>query len=280
MVPLLILWIFGSCMVLMAALVYLPYPWLAAFGLAVIILHDGLDSVRASQFGSAALAWNFLHQPGIVSLAGRPVLVSYTLLPWIGVMAAGFCFGRVLELEPVRRRRILLTLGSALMIAFVVVRAVNRYGDAVRWTHQHSTAFTILAFLNCTKYPASLDFLLMTLGPALLLLASFDRLKWKTSNPLLVFGRVPLFYFILHFYLIHTLAALAAWLRYGVSAARFIFGPLPSMGGLRQSFPPNFGYSLWVVYGVWALTVLLLYPLCVWYAKIKASRRDWWLSYL
>ena len=280
LVPLLILWIFGSCLVLMAGLVYLPLRWLTVLSLAVIVLHDSLDSIRASQFGSGALVWNFLHQPGIVSLAGRPVLVSYTLLPWIGVMAAGFCFGRILELEPLRRRRILLTLGSALTIAFVIIRAINRYGDAVRWAYQQSGTFTVLSFLNCTKYPASLDFLLMTLGPAFLLLAYFDRLTWKPANPLLVFGRVPLFYFILHFYLIHALAALAAWLRYGASAARFIFGPLPSMGGLRQSFPPDFGYSLWGVYGVWALTVLLLYPVCVWFARVKASRHDWWLSYL
>jgi uncharacterized membrane protein len=280
MVPLLILWIFGTCLILMAGLVYLPFRWLAVFGLTVIILHDALDSIRASQFGAGALVWNLLHQPGIVSLAGKPVLVSYTLLPWIGVMAAGFCFGRVLELDPLKRRRILWTLGSGLTIAFFVVRAINRYGDPVRWTHQQSVAFTVLSFLNCTKYPASLDFLLMTLGPAILLLAYFDCLSWSPSHPLLVFGRVPLFYFILHFYLIHVLAALAAWLRYRASAARFIFGPLPSMGGLRQSFPPNFGYSLWVVYGVWALTVLLLYPVCVWFARVKASQRDWWLSYL
>jgi len=280
MVPLLILWIFGTCLILMAGLVYLRFRWLAVFGLTVIILHDALDSIRASQFGAGALVWNLLHQPGIVSLAGKPVLVSYTLLPWIGVMAAGFCFGRVLELDPLKRRRILWTLGSGLTIAFFVVRAINRYGDPVRWTHQQSVAFTVLSFLNCTKYPASLDFLLMTLGPAILLLAYFDCLSWSPSHPLLVFGRVPLFYFILHFYLIHVLAALAAWLRYGASAARFIFGPLPSMGGLRQSFPPNFGYSLWVVYGVWALTVLLLYPVCVWFARVKASQRDWWLSYL
>jgi len=176
MVPLLILWIFGTCLILMAGLVYLRFRWLAVFGLTVIILHDALDSIRASQFGAGALVWNLLHQPGIVSLAGKPVLVSYTLLPWIGVMAAGFCFGRVLELDPLKRRRILWTLGSGLTIAFFVVRAINRYGDPVRWTHQQSVAFTVLSFLNCTKYPASLDFLLMTLGPAILLLAYFDCL--------------------------------------------------------------------------------------------------------
>jgi len=140
--------------------------------------------------------------------------------------------------------------------------------------------FTALSFLNCTKYPGSLDFLLMTLGPALLVLTWFDRLRFKAANPLVVFGRVPMFYFILHFYLIHAFAVLAAWIRYGSSAARFVFNPLPSMGGPQSLFPANFGYSLWAVYGVWLLVVVLLYPVCRWFANVKATRRDWWLSYL
>ena len=120
----------------------------------------------------------------------------------------------------------------------------------------------------------------MTLGPALLVLAWFDRSKFSPANPLIVFGRVPMFYFILHFYLIHVLAVLAAWLRYGSSAAGFVFNPLPSMGGPAKLFPANFGYSLWAVYGAWLLVLILLYPVCRWFAKVKATRRDWWLSYL
>src|SRR4029077_20645931 len=131
-----------------------------------------------------------------------------------------------------------------------------------------------------TKYPGSLDFLLMTLGPALLVLASLDQRRLNSANPLIVFGRVPMFFFVLHFYLIHILAVLAAWLRYVRLTASFIFNPLPSMGGPRQLFPPHFGYGLAVVYGVWLLTVVLLYPLCRWFAQVKARRRDWWLSYL
>jgi hypothetical protein len=128
--------------------------------------------------------------------------------------------------------------------------------------------------------PASLDFVLMTLGPAILLLAYFDGRGLKASNVIVVFGRVPMFYFVLHFYLIHTLAVLAEWLRYGPSAARFTFSLMPSMGGPGELFPANLGYFLWVVYGVWMLTVMLLYPLCRWFAEVKASRHDWWLSYL
>jgi uncharacterized membrane protein len=280
LILLLILWIFGICMLAMAALVYVPMRWLAALSVAVIVLHNCLDGITATKLGSAAWAWNLLHQPGVITVAGKPVLVPYTFLPWIGVMAAGFCFGRVFQLELEVRRRIMLRLGLALTTAFIVLRALNHYGDPVPWTHQRSALFTVLSFLNCTKYPGSLDFLPMTLGPALLMLAWFDRRTFKPANPLVIFGRAPMFYFILHFYLIHALAVLGAWLRYGSSAAGFIFNPLPSMGGPRPLFPPDFGYSLWVVYAVWLLTVVLLYPICQWFAKVKSTRHDWWLSYL
>jgi uncharacterized membrane protein len=280
LILLLILWIFGICLLAMAAMVYMPMRWLAALSIAVIFLHNCLDGVRAQQFGSAAWVWNLLHQPGVIPVAGKMALVTYTFLPWIAVMAAGFCFGRVFQLEPEARRRIMLRLGLAMTTIFIALRALNHYGDPAPWTHQKSALFTVLSFLNCTKYPGSLDFLLMTLGPALLVLAWFDRLRFKAANPLVVFGRVPMFYFVLHFYLIHALAVLAAWLRYGSSAARFVFNPLPSMGGPRELFPENFGYSLWAVYGVWLMVVVLLYPVCRWFANVKSRRRDWWLSYL
>ncbi len=280
MVLLLILWIFGICMVAMAALVHLPLRWLSVFSLAVIVLHNCLDRVNASQFGSAAWAWNIFHQPGVFMFAGRPVLVTYTLLPWIAVMAAGFCFGKLFTLEAAARQWIMLRIGLFSTGAFVVIRAINLHGDPVPWSVRKSAIFTVLSFLNCTKYPASLDFLLMTLGPAIVLLACLDRRGLKAANPLIVFGRVPFFYFVLHFYAIHALLAVMAWLRYGPPAFSFIFNPLPSMGGPRQLFPPNFGYSLWVVYVVWAALVISLYPLCRWFAGVKATRKDWWLSYL
>jgi uncharacterized membrane protein len=277
---LLILWIFGICMIAMAALIHLPLGWLTALSAAIIVLHDLLNRFDATQFGSGAWVWNLLHQPGIISVAGRPMLVSYTWLPWVGVMAAGYCFGPVFMREPAARRRTMLGIGVIATCLFVVLRAINSYGDPFPWAGQKSTVFTVLSFLNCTKYPASLDFLLMTLGPALLILAYLDQRTFQAANPLIVFGRVPLFYFILHFYLIHALAVIAAWLRYGTAAAKFTFSPLPSMRGPRDLFPAEFGYSLWVVYAVWILTVVALYPLCRWFAKIRSTRRDWWLSYL
>ncbi len=279
-VYLLILWIFGICMIVMALLVHLPLRALAVFSIAVIALHNCLDGIQAAQFGSAAWVWNLIHQPGLVSFAGKPVLVTYTLLPWIGVMAAGFCFAVVFTQDPSSRQRIMLRLGCTLTIAFLAIRALNKYGDPVPWSAQKSIVFTALSFLNSTKYPASLEFLLMTLGPALLVLAYFDKHPFEARNPLVIFGRVPMFYFVLHFYLIHCLALLLAWMRYGNAAFTFMFNPVPSMGGPRQLFPSNFGYSLWVVYGMWLVTVVLLYPVCRWFAGVKAKRRDWWLKYL
>ncbi len=275
-----VLWIFGICMIPLAALIYLPVRWLAGLSVAVMLFHNCLDGIQAAQFGSGAWMWNLLHQPGVLTIGGRPVLMIYPLLPWIAVMAAGFCFGQIFMMEAAERRRIMLWLGVALTIAFVVIRAVNIYGDPVSWAHQKSAVFTVLSFLNCTKYPASLDFLLMTLGPSFLLLRYLDQRTFHAANPLIVFGRVPMFYFILHFYLIHALAVVAACLRYGAGAAKFMFNPLPSTGGPRGLFPSDFGYSLLVVYAVWILVVTMLYLPCRWFAKVKATRRDWWLSYL
>lgn len=280
LVLLLVLWIFGICFIVMAGLIHLPIRWLAALSLAVIVFHNLLDNINASRFGGAAPFWNVLHQPGVFKLAGRTFAIAYPLLPWVAVIAAGFCLAQIFRLEAARRRRIMLWLGIGLTLAFVVVRAINHYGDPVPWEHQKSAMFTLLAFLNCTKYPASLDFLLMTLGPGLILLAYWDGRTFQVDNPLIVFGRVPMFYFVLHFYLIHIFVVIAAFLRYGTSARDFIFNRVPSMGGPQQLFPGNFGYGLLAAYGFWLLTVVTLYPVCRWFAQVKVRRRDWWLSYL
>lgn len=248
--------------------------------IAVLALHNCLDGVQASQFGSAAPVWNILHRVGAFRAAGLLVVVGYPLAPWIALIAAGFCLGRTFLWEPDVRRRFLLLIGGGSTLAFVILRAVNLYGDPVPWTTQRTAVYTMLSFLNCTKYPPSLNFLLMTLGPALLVLAWFDRVPLRSVNPLLVLGRVPLFYFVLHFYAAHAVAALIAWLRYRHSAFAFLSVPMPSFGGPSELFPAGFGYGLWVVYVVWVMIVVGLYPLCRWFARVKSRRRDWWLSYL
>src|SRR5436305_1692554 len=269
-VLLLVLWALGACMIMLAALIYLPVTVLAVLSVAVILLHNSFDSV------AGGAVWTVLHRPGVLRFGGLIFFVAYPLVPWIAVMAAGFCFGRVLLLDPVRRRRIMLTLGVTLTIAFFVIRAVNRYGDPVPWSGPRA----VLSFLNCTKYPPSLDFILMTLGPALLALAWLDGRSLRPGNPLIVFGRTPLFYFVAHFYAAHIVAKGLALVRYGHPALSFLFQPVPSMGGPRQLFPADFGYDLWVVYVVWISIVIAMYPLCRWFGKVKAAHREWWWSYL
>ena len=272
-----ILWALGWCMVILSALVHLPIRVLAPLSIAVIALHNLADSVNAAKFGDFAWIWNLAHQPGMFPVDGAIVIAGYPLVPWFAVMAAGFCFGLVFHLAPVDRRRWMIRIGLGLTIAFVGIRWINIYGDPQPWSRQFP-GMTVLSFLRCTKYPPSLDFLLMTLGPALLLLAWFDRLTWKPANPLMVFGRVPLFYFILHLYLAHLLAFPLALLRYG--HAGFLFTPAPSMGGAANVYPADYGYSLGTVYLLWILVVVLLYPACLWFARLKERRKDWWLSYL
>jgi uncharacterized membrane protein len=265
---LLVLWALGWSMIALAALVWIPTGALAVSSLAVIALHNLADGVQGGAL------WNILHRPAAIPAGPLTLISGYPLLPWIAVMSAGFCFGRILVLDAARRRRIAMALGVALTAAFIVLRAVNLYGDPAPWTAG------ALSFLNTTKYPPSLDFLLMTLGPSLVALAWLDRLSFSKANPLIVFGRVPLFYFVLHFYAAHLLAIVCAFVRYGGSASRFAFEPFPSMGGPRALFPPDFGYSLAATYLAWAAVVVAMYPLCRWFANVKARRRDWWLGYL
>lgn len=277
---LLVLWIFGICLVFMALLVQLRKQLLAVLSVSAIALHNLLDGISGPQSGPLSWLWHFFHQPGLITIAGKPVLVTYTLIPWLPVLAGGYCFGEILMLPEPQRRRITRNIGLALTVTFLLLRTINHYGDPVPWSTQNSAVMSALSFLNCLKYPASLDFLCMTLGPTLLALAYFDRNPLRSTNPVVIFGRVPLFYFVLHLFLIHALLVLAAFLRYGSAAASFIFHPVPSMGGPAQIYPPNFGWSLTSVYLVWILTVLLLYPLCRWYARLKSERKSPVFSYL
>ena len=277
MVILSVLWALGWSMVALGALVHLPVRVLAALSIAMIALHNLADSVTPSRFAAAAWIWNLMHQTGVFQAGGALVLAAYPLVPWVFVMAAGFCFGHVVRLEPRRRRQWMLRIGLGLTVAFFVIRGINAYGDPVPWSSE-APGMTVLSFLRCNKYPPSLDFLLMTLGPAILLLACLERMRLTPANPLIVFGRVPLFYFIVHLFVIHGLTIPLAFLRYG--DGRFLLNPLPSMGGDPKLYPADYGYELWVVYALWLAVVALLYPLCLRFARLKERRSDWWLSYV
>jgi uncharacterized membrane protein len=245
-----VLWALGWAMIFLALLIYLPIRVLAILSIAVVALHNLADPIDASQFGNAAWIWNVLHELGPFTVHGILVEVSYPLVPWFAVMSAGFCFGTIFTLDPPRRRLWMIRIGLALTLAFLVIRGINIYGDPVRWSGG------LLSFLRCNKYPPSLDYLLMTLGPAIFLLGCFDRIKFSRANPLIVFGRAPLFYFLVHLYVIHLLAILFAWIQ---------SGKLTLVNPILRIYPPGYGYSLAAVYAIWIGVVVMLYPLCRWF---------------
>ena len=277
-VLLLVFWTLGWSMVALAGLVRLPPVVVATLSAAVILLHNLTDPVRAASLGKAGWVWKILHEPGAIDVFGVMVITAYPLLVWIAVMAAGFCFGRVAMLEAASRRSVLLRTGLALTLAFVILRLLNVYGDPQPWSAQSTWALTVMSFLRTTKYPPSLEFLLMTLGPAMLLWAALDRVRMSRNNPLIVFGRVPLFYFVVHLFVIHFLTIPFALVRYGTAA--FLANPMPSMGGSSGAYPAGFGYTLPTVYAVWLLVVVLMYVPCLYFSQLKERRHEWWLRYL
>ncbi len=277
-VILMILWAIGVSMIALAGLIYLPTRVIAAVSIAIIALHNLLDHVSAEGFGRAAWIWDILHQQNVFAFHGINFAIAYPVLPWIGVMAGGYCLGTVFEWDAYRRRSFLVRMGLGLSAAFVVVRAVNVYGDPLRWSHQASRVFTGLSFLNVTKYPPSLDFLLMTLGPAMVVMAWLEKFHFPFTNPLIVFGRVPFFYYGAHLLLAHLIEIGMNFVRYG--AKPFLLIAPPSMGSSSELFPADYGSPLWTVYAVWVVLLLLLYPACLWFARLKQRRHDWWLTYL
>lgn len=277
-VILLILWAIGLSMIALAALIYLPPRWLVGASIAIVGLHNLLDPISAQRLGRAAWLWDILHQQALFRWLGMNFVTAYPVLPWIGVIAAGYCLGTVFLWDAVRRQRFLLLMGLGLTAGFIVLRGINIYGDPARWTHQSSSLFTVLSFLNTRKYPPSLDFLLMTLGPAIAVMALLDRRHFSSTNPLIVFGRVPFFYYGAHLVLAHAIAIVMNFARYG--GKPFLWIAPPSMGGPSELFPADYGYPLWVVYAVWIVVLLLLYPACLWFSRLKQRRHDWWLSYL
>ena len=261
-----VLWMIGWSMVALAGLIWLPFSAIAALGLAIIFGHNLVDPFVRDLGRSLAedpLRWvyQFLYFGGSVRIgeSGPRIAILYSLLPWIGVMAAGYAFGAVLEMPAARRRRICLALGAGAIVLFVALRTFNIYGDPRHWSPQQP-----LSFLNTAKYPASLQFLLMTLGPLILLLPAWDR-KGRVTDALAVFGRVPLFYYVLHIPLIHLAAIAVSVIRTG-TVTPWLFGNHP----LEPPEPPDgYRWSLTLLYLVTAICVGALYVACRWYGRSK-----------
>ena len=273
-----VLWALGWSMIVLAGLIHLPGWAISFFGVILVCGHNLLDGINATALGSLSPLWSVLHAPGFLVNTPRVVVfIAYPLVPWLGVTALGYMLGELFSWTDERRRALLLRLGGGLSVGFVLLRFLNVYGDPAPWSMQRSPLWTVLSFLNTNKYPPSLLFLLMTLGPALLLLRTFDGGAPRWLRPVLIIGKVPLFFYVLHFYLIHALVLAASYVRFGSLHGMF---DSPDLGHFPFTAPPGWGESLPVIYLLWAFVVLALYPLCRWYAGVKRRRKDWWLSYL
>ncbi|MEQ1645947.1 MAG: hypothetical protein ABL959_21025, partial [Pyrinomonadaceae bacterium] len=274
-------------MVVMAALIYLPVRVVGIAGLLMVVLHNLLDRFQVPPnvaFAGAPpptlgeAAWIVLHQIGIVPVSGgSQILFAYALIPWIGVMMAGFAFGVIFRWDAERRRTCLLRVGLIATALFFVVRLINVYGDPVPWRYQETAIGSILSFFNVTKYPPSLLFLLMTLGPAILVLAATDRIDGNAiwQRICITFGRVPMFYYILQWLFAHTAGVALAYVA-GIDTT-YLFKSILQMG---QSAPPVHGFSLAITWLTWLTGLVLLYPLCLWWGNLKKRNKHWALSYL
>lgn len=272
-----VIWAIGISMVVLSLLVYLPFYLIVILGCIIVFGHNLLDYPEGSLKGSAGFWWDLFHHGRFSPYAfmpGRAVLIVYAFLPWTGIIIMGYCLGKLFApgTETALRQKRLVLTGASLTVLFIILRAFNQYGDPMPWQPQESGMFTFLSFLNVTKYPPSLMYTCVTIGPALLLLAFLQRFQNRLTGILSVYGRVPFFYYLLHLYVIHILCVLGFFIAgYGTSdimSRPFFFRPA------------NFGYPLWAVYAIWLLVVIALYPLCRWYDNYKSTHRQWWLSYV
>ena len=284
-----VIWVIGVSMIILAALIHLPLKVVAGFGLLMIALHNLFDSFRVTGWrgpgtpvpGLGAKVWILLHQAfdgfPVLGFPSPVVFVIYPLIPWIGVMAVGYAFGALYKLDAQQRRRWLLIIGGSTTALFIIIRAINVYGDPSEWSRQKNALFTVLSFVNTSKYPPSLLFLLMTLGPAILTLAWFEAgpSARRLRKFFVTFGRVPLFFYVLQWFTAHIISILLH-LAFGKPVAWLFQSPLELFSGP----PQGTGFNLGIVYLAWIVGVLLLYPLCKWFAGVKRRRKDWWLSYL
>ena len=277
-IPLIVVWAIGIGMITLAAFLHLPLKVILGCGLLIIFGHNALDGVHVTGEGFGAVMWSILHEPAAFPMDGMVLFVGYPVLPWIGVMLVGYCFGSFYkpDFDRAKREKMLLYLGSGAIILFVILRYVNIYGDPAHWSTQSTPVLTFLSFLNVTKYPPSLLYVLVTVGPAMIFLSFAEKIKGTLADAISVFGRVPMFYYLLHIYIIHLLAMAAAVLT-GYDATAMIFTQWINGSPELQGY----GFSLGIVYLIWIGVVLALYPLCRWYDKYKISNKDKvWPSYL
>jgi uncharacterized membrane protein len=275
-----VIWAIGVSMIILGLLIRLPLSVILIIGLIIVFGHNLLDNASISNRLKGGWVADLLYfgQFSVHSLdKDHIVLVVYSAIPWTGVMLLGYFFGRFFSpaVTKAQRKKVLLACGAGLWVLFILLRFVNEYGDPVPWSTQpRGNIFTFLSFINVNKYPPSLDFLAITIGGGMFALALVEGVGSRIADFFRVYGRVPMFYYILHFYILHILVVIVFFVgRY--STDRIVVENNPFL--FR---PPEFGLPLWGVYLIWIFVVLILYPLCRSYDRYKSTHRNWWLKYL
>jgi len=273
-----VIWAIGVSMIFLAAIIRLSPKYILIFSIVLIAGHHVLDTIHVDGNGGLAFCWAVLHDAKSFVFGEHTVVVKYPVLPWIGIMALGYYLGSLYtpSFDPIKRKKILKYLGWGSILLFLILRFSNSYGDASLWQTQSRFSFTIMSFFNVTKYPPSLLYTLMTLGPALLILAFAERPMNKQADKVLIFGRVPMFFYLAHIVLIHLLALPAMAIQ-----GRPISDMVLTTSVVKAPQLKGYGFDLPVVYLVWAAVIVMLYPLCKWFGvyKQKHQKTKKWLSY-
>jgi len=275
-----VIWAIGICMIIMAALIRLPKQLLLVLGLIIVFGHNLLDPISADGSTVQDVLWYFTHQHHflVINEGTGMLAIAYPFLPWLGIMILGYCFGHFYQkgYNPRIRRKYLLVFGIGSILLFFLLRFINVYGDPRLWEVRDSFTYTVLSFLNTTKYPPSLIYTLMTLGPAFIFLNLIELVRNRFTNIMVTIGRVPFFYYVIHLYLIHIIG-MAMLPLIGEDWKVLIL----SVDAFKSGYLATIGFDLWVSYLVWVLVILMLYPLCRKFMRYKAANKDkWWLSYL
>lgn len=272
-----VIWVLGVSMIFLAGFIYLPKYLTISISIIAILTHNLFDSVTFANPIISAI-WTLLHVKSLFPFAGINLYVAYPMIPWIFVMPLGYYFGELYKKDVDKQFRIkkLWQYGIIITTLFIVLRVSNIYGDMFKWEMYDSLSLTIMSFFNLTKYPPSLLYLLITIGPTLIFLALAENFKGAIFNKLIIIGRVPMFFYVSHIFAIHIIAVIAALLtgyNFSDMIIDFWVNEQPALSG--------YGFNLFVVYLVWIFLIIILYPICRWFNKYKSSNRDkWWLSYL
>jgi uncharacterized membrane protein len=274
-----VIWAIGISMIMLAALIHLPFRVILSMAILIITCHDFLHAIQLAPGDPLLVPWSLIHQSTvIVAPSGTNFIMLYPFLPWLGILLLGYCLGKLYtrNFDNSRRRKLLFQVGLIATLGFIVIRLINVYGDPLPWSQQKNALFTFMSFVNVTKYPPSLLYTLMTLGPVLMFLSWLEKSNWPMLKRFQVFGSVSLFYYLLHFYLLRLSSTALYLITTGKNVSELDFHFATSFGGI----PAGEGYSLAGTFLAWIILIGILYPICSWYRRYKSTHKQWWLSYL